>query len=168
MGNNLLQIFENDEFGNIRIVTIDNEPWFVGKDVATALGYKNTKDAIISHIDKEDRRIIQRSEIATIENHIPKEVFPVNFVSAEIPSRGLTAINESGVYALIFGSKLPNAKKFKHWVTSKFYHQFEKQVDIIVTPVGLLFNMKTIHCSQLRNQHGLKNTIRICRLFVRK
>lgn len=126
MGNNLLQIFENDEFGNIRIVTIDNEPWFVGKDVATALGYKNTKDAIISHIDKEDRHIIQRSEIATIENHIPKEVFPVNFVSAEIPSRGLTAINESGVYALIFGSKLPNAKKFKHWVTSEVLPSIRK------------------------------------------
>lgn len=90
------------------------------------LDIKNTKDAIISHIDKEDRRIIQRSEIATIENHIPKEVFPVNFVSAEIPSRGLTAINESGVYALIFGSKLPNAKKFKHWVTSEVLPSIRK------------------------------------------
>lgn len=103
---NELQIFENEEFGRIRSVSIDEEPWLAGKDVAIALGYKNTKDAIITHIDEEDRRIIQRSEIATIENHLPKDVFPVNFVSGEIPNRGLTFVNESGLYALIFGSKL--------------------------------------------------------------
>ena len=116
---NTLQIFKNKEFGQIRTVTIDNEPWFVGKDVATALGYKNTKDALISHVEEEDRRILQRSEVATIKNHLPKDVFPVNFVSADIPNRGLTIINESGLYALIFGSKLPSAKRFKHWVTSE-------------------------------------------------
>lgn len=97
----------------------DGEPWFVGKDVAEALGYKNTKDALISHVAEDDKRIIQRSEIATIENHLPKEVFPMNFVSVEIPNRGLTAINESGLYSLIFGSKLETAKKFKRWVTSE-------------------------------------------------
>lgn len=116
---NNLQIFSNEEFGQIRTITIDGEPWFIGRDVAVALGYKNTKDALISHVDKLDKRIIQRSEIATIENHIPKEVFPVNFVSGDIPNRGLTAINESGLYALIFGSKLESAKRFKHWVTSE-------------------------------------------------
>lgn len=99
------------------ILTIS--PWFVGKDVATALGYKNTKDALISHVTEEDKRILQRSEIATIENHLPKEVFPVNFVSGDIPNRGLTIINESGLYALIFGSKLESAKRFKHWVTAE-------------------------------------------------
>lgn len=114
-----LQIFKNEEFGEVRTVTIDNEPWFVGKDVATALGYSNTKDALISHVTEEDKRILQRSEIATIENHLPKEVFPVNFVSGDIPNRGLTIINESGLYALIFGSKLESAKRFKHWVTSE-------------------------------------------------
>lgn len=114
-----LQIFRNEEFGEIRTVTIDREPWFVGKDVATALGYSNTKDALISHVTEEDKRILQRSEIATIENHLPKEVFPVNFVSGDIPNRGLTIINESGLYALIFGSKLESAKRFKHWVTSE-------------------------------------------------
>lgn len=116
---NELQIFKNEEFGEVRTVTIDNEPWFVGKDVATALGYKNTKDALISHVTEEDKRILQRSEIATIENHLPKEVFPVNFVSGDIPNRGLTIINESGLYALIFGSKLESAKRFKHWVTAE-------------------------------------------------
>lgn len=116
---NELQIFKNEEFGEIRTVTIDNEPWFVGKDVATALGYSNTKDALISHVAEEDKRILKRSEIATIENHLPKDVFPVNFVSGDIPNRGLTIISESGLYALIFGSKLESAKRFKHWVTSE-------------------------------------------------
>ena len=123
---NELQIFENEEFGEIRTVTINNEPWFVGKDVATALGYKNTKDAIISHVDDEDKTVIQRSEIATLENHIPEDVLPMNFVSAEIPNRGLTTINESGLYALIFGSKLETAKKFKHWVTSEVLPSLRK------------------------------------------
>ena len=64
---NEIQIFNSTEFGNIRTVTIDNEPWLSGKDVAKALGYKNTKDAVLTHVDEEDRRIIQRSEIATFE-----------------------------------------------------------------------------------------------------
>lgn len=114
-----IQIFENPEFGSIRTVEINNEPWFVGKDVAEALGYKNTKDAIGNHVDDFDKRIFQRSENATLENHLPKDVFPVNFVDATIPNRGLTVINESGVYSLVFGSKLPKAKEFKRWVTSE-------------------------------------------------
>lgn len=93
----------NEEFGEIRTVTIDGEPWFVGKDVAVALGYSNTKDAIASHVAEEDKQVIQKSEITTFE----------------IPNRGLTVINESGLYALIFGSKLETAKRFKRWVTSE-------------------------------------------------
>lgn len=116
---NELKIFENQEFGRIRVVKQNGEPWFVGKDVAGALGYSNTKDAISSHIDAEDKRIIQRSEIATVENHIPKSAFPINFVSGDIPNRGLTIINESGLYSLILSSKLPTAKQFKRWVTSE-------------------------------------------------
>lgn len=123
---NELQIFKNEEFGQVRTVTIDNKPWFVGKDVAEALGYSNTKDALISHVGEEDKRILQRSEIATIENHLPKEVFPVNFTSGDIPNRGLTIINESGLYALIFGSKLESAKRFKHWVTSEVLPSIRK------------------------------------------
>lgn len=69
---NDIRIFNNEEFGNVRTVTIDNEPWFVGKDVAEALGYSNTRDALATHVVDEDKRIIQRSEIATLENHIPK------------------------------------------------------------------------------------------------
>jgi len=98
-----LQIFTNEEFGYIRTIEIDGEPWMVGKDVAKALGYTDTKSAIQSHVDEEDKRIIQRGQIATLE----------------IPNRGLTIINESGMYSLVFGSKLEDAKRFKHWVTSE-------------------------------------------------
>lgn len=123
---NNLMIFKNEEFGEIRSLEINNEPYFVGKEIAKVLGYKNTKDALINHVDEDDKRILQRSEIATIENHIPKEVFPVNFTNGEIPNRGLTIINESGVYSLVFGSKLPNAKRFKRWVTSEVLPSIRK------------------------------------------
>ena len=96
---NNLQIFENQEFGSIRTVIINGEPWFVGKDVAMALGYKDTAKAIKAHIDSEDKGV------------------------GEIPTPGgtqdTTIINESGMYSLIFGSKLESAKRFKHWVTSE-------------------------------------------------
>ena len=67
-----VQLFTNPTFGSVRVVMQNDEPWFVGKDVAEALGYANTKDAILSHVDEEDRRIIQRSDFATFENHLPK------------------------------------------------------------------------------------------------
>lgn len=98
-----IQVFNNPEFGEVRTVNIDGDPWLVGKDVAAALGYSNTKDALASHVDAEDKSILQRSENATFE----------------IPTRGLTIINESGLYSLVLSSKLPTAKKFKHWVTSE-------------------------------------------------
>jgi len=98
-----LQVFNNTEFGGIRAVEINGEPWLVGKDVAAALGYCNTKDALATHVETDDKQIIQRSENATLE----------------IPNRGLTIINESGLYSLILSSKLPDAKRFKHWVTSE-------------------------------------------------
>lgn len=114
-----LKVFENPEFGAVRAVEMEGEPWFVGRDVAEALGYSNTKDALSTHVDCEDKRILQRSEITTIENHIPKSALPVNFVHADIPNRGLTIINESGLYSLVLSSKLPGAKKFKRWVTAE-------------------------------------------------
>lgn len=122
-----LKVFKNPQFGAVRTVEVNGEPWFVGKDVATALGYSNTKDALISHVDNEDKRILQRSEITTIENHIPKSALPVNFVSTDIPNRGLTIINESGTYSLILSSKLPDAKKFKRWVTSDVLPSLRKR-----------------------------------------
>lgn len=78
--------------------------------MAEVLGYKNTKDALGSHVDSDDKKIIQRSETATLD----------------IPNRGLTVINESGVYSLIFGSKLDSAKRFKKWVTSEVLPSIRK------------------------------------------
>lgn len=124
--NNKLKIFENPEFGSIRTVETNGEPWLVGKDVAEALGYSNTKDAIANHVDSEDKRIIQKSEFTTFENHIPKSALPVNFIPADVPNRGLTIINESGLYSLILSSKLPKAKEFKHWVTSEVLPSIRK------------------------------------------
>lgn len=97
---NKLQIFNSAEFGEIRTVTIDNEPWFVGKDVAEALGYSNTRDALATHISEEDKNTVV---ISDGKRGNPNQV----------------VINESGLYALIFGSKLDSAKRFKHWVTSE-------------------------------------------------
>lgn len=107
---NDITIFSNTEFGEIRALEIDGEPWFVGKDVATALGYSNAKDAIKTHVEEEDKSIIQRSQNATLE----------------IPNRGLTIISESGLYSLILGSKLESAKKFKHWVTREVLPSIRK------------------------------------------
>lgn len=105
-----LKVFKNQEFGEVRTVTIDGEAYFVGKDVAEILGYSNTKDALASHVDPDDKTIMQRSESTTFD----------------IPNRGLTIINESGLYSLILSSKLPTAKKFKHWVTSEVLPAIQK------------------------------------------
>lgn len=97
---NNIQIFKNEIFGELRTVVIDNEPWFVGKDVAENLGYSNPRKAIIDHVDEDDKR-----GGVTIRDSIGREQNPV-------------FINESGLYALVFTSKLPKAREFKHWVTA--------------------------------------------------
>lgn len=98
---NELQIFKSPEFGQVRTVTIDGEPWFVAKDVAMALGYAKPENAVANHIDSEDKTstLIQGSG----SNYKSKA----------------TLINESGLYSLVLSSKLPTAKKFKHWITSE-------------------------------------------------
>lgn len=95
---NELQLFQNPDFGGVRGLTIDGEPWLVGKDVALVLGYCNPQKAIRDHVDEDDRTV--------------NESFTVN-------GTAIVLINESGLYSLIFSSKLPNAKKFKRWVTSE-------------------------------------------------
>ena len=97
---NELQIFENPEFGEVRTVVIDDEPWFVGKDVATALGYVDVNKAVAMHVDGDDKKLNDKT-------------------SSSFGQRGATLINESGLYSLVLSSKLPTAKKFKHWVTSE-------------------------------------------------
>lgn len=95
----VLRAFASEEFGSIRSIMIDSDPWFVGKDVATALGYGDTDQALRKHVDTEDR--LTRRFNGSGQNRL------------------MTVINESGLYALIFGSKLDSAKRFKRWVTSE-------------------------------------------------
>ena len=103
-----LQIFKNNEFGEVRVLEIDNEPWFVGKDVAGVLGYSNTRKAIIDHVDTEDKKMG-----VTIRDSIGRGQTP-------------TFINESGLYSLILSSKMPSAKKFKKWVTGEILPTIRK------------------------------------------
>jgi prophage antirepressor-like protein len=95
-----LQVFENEEFGKVRVLEIDGQPWFVGMDVTEILGYSNGSRDINRHVDEEDR---QNYRNGTLEQS----------------NRGVTIINESGLYSLILSSKLPKAKRFKRWVTSE-------------------------------------------------
>lgn len=94
-----LMIFNNPYFGDVRIVEQEGEPWFVGKDVATALGYKNSRQALATNVDSDDRGV---QEMDTPSG-----------------TQEMTIINESGLYSLILGSKLPTAKEFKRWVTGE-------------------------------------------------
>ena len=119
MTNTNMEIFKNEEFGSVRVVVIDNDPWFVGRDVAAALGYANTKDALGKHIDAEDKRIIQRSSGATFE----------------IPVRGLTVINESGLYSLMLSCRLASGKSFKRWITAEVLPTIRKNGFYITDPL---------------------------------
>lgn len=105
---NEIQIFNNPQFGEVRAVTIDNEPWFVGKDVAERLGYSNTRKAISDHVDSEDK-----TDGVTIRDPIGREQNPM-------------FINESGLYSLVLSSKLPTAKAFKRWITSEVIPSIRK------------------------------------------
>ena len=103
---NEIKIFENEEFGSVRTMEINGEPYFVGKDVAEILGYANTSKALIDHVDDEDKLN--------------------NETLSSLGQRGGWLINESGLYSLILSSKLPNAKKFKRWVTSEILPSIRK------------------------------------------
>ena len=105
-----LQIFNNPEFGKIRAVEIDGQPWLVGKDVARALGYTNPKKALADHVDPDDKR---QGDGVTIRDPMGREQHP-------------TVINESGFYSLVLSSKLPKAKEFKRWVTSEVLPSIRK------------------------------------------
>lgn len=94
---NALKIFENSEFGKIQVIERNGEPWFIGKEIATVLGYKNANDALIKHVDDEDKGVAKRDTLGGKQN--------------------IVIINESGLYSLILSSKLEKAKAFKRWVT---------------------------------------------------
>lgn len=139
---NELKVFDNPEFGEIRTVDIDNEPWFVGKDVAAALGYVEPTKAAREKVDPEDRGV---SEIDTPSG-----------------TQQMTIINESGLYALVLSSKLPTAKAFKRWITHDVipsirkhgaYMTPEKLQEAILNP-----DMMIQLCQQLKDEQE-KNTV---------
>ena len=111
---NNLQIFENPDFGQVRMVMIEDNPYFVGKDVAEILGYKNPNEAIQDHVDNEDKFL--RSSMGS---EMLKLFSSVKDIQNKFGRQDNWFINESGVYALVFSSKLPKAKEFKRWVTSE-------------------------------------------------
>jgi anti-repressor protein len=111
---NQLQVFQNAEFGKVRTVVIDGEPWLVGKDVAETLGYTNTRKAIADHVDEEDKGVTKCDTLGGKQD--------------------LTVINESGLYSLVIGSKLPTAKKFKRWVTSEVLPTIRKTGAYVANP----------------------------------
>ncbi|HEM3275255.1 TPA: phage antirepressor KilAC domain-containing protein [Streptococcus suis] len=94
-----LQIFKNEQFGEVQLVELNNEPWFIGKEIAEILGYKNSRDALSKHVDEEDKGVAKRDTLGGSQDQV--------------------IINESGLYSLILKSKLPQAKQFKRWVTSE-------------------------------------------------
>ena len=110
---NDIQIFKNEEFGSIRTVMVKDEPWFVGKDIARCIGYKDAKAAVRDHVDDFDKGV------------------------GEIPTPGgkqnITIINESGLYSLILSSKLPTARHFKRWVTSEVLPSIRKHGNTAIT-----------------------------------
>lgn len=102
-----LQIFKNAEFGSIRTMTLNGEPYFVGRDVAEILGYANASKAVLAHVDEEDKTFLMLDIADSKNGNVP------------VGQSKTALINESGLYSLILGSKLPGAKKFKRWVTSE-------------------------------------------------
>lgn len=116
---NELQIFNSTEFGEVRTIIKDNEIWFVGKDVAKALGYSDTNKAVAMHVDDEDKQLNDKT-------------------SSSFGQRGATIINESGLYSLVLSSKLPKAKEFKRWITKEVIPSIRKYGGYIAKPLNQL------------------------------
>lgn len=108
-----LKVFQNKEFGEVRVVDVEGVPYFVGKDVATILGYSNSRKALIDHVDADDKGVTKCDTLGG--------------------SQELTVINESGLYSLILSSKMPTAKKFKRWVTSEVLPSIRKNGAYLTT-----------------------------------
>ena len=133
---NELQMFNNPDFGQVRVVNINGEPWLVGKDVAEALGYSNSRKALIDHVDDDDKGVTKCNTLGGVQN--------------------MTISNESGVYALVLSSKLPKAKEFKRWVTSEVLPSIRKHgaymtkptIEQIITSPDFLIKLAT----ELKNE----------------
>lgn len=129
---NNIQVFNNEELGCIRTVIINDQPWFVGKDIAVALGYSNTRDALAKRVDAEDKGVAKRDTLGGTQE--------------------LAVINESGLYSLILSSKLPSAKKFKHWVTSEVLPCIRKTGHYGNTPLKDVINLIRITRDNIEKQ----------------
>ena len=140
-----LQTFDNASFGNIRVVMIDNAPWFIGKDITSILGYQNGSRDIKKHVDEEDRQLIT----------------PLNYQngSLAIPNRGLVVINESGLYSLMLSSTLPTAKQFKHWVTADVLPQIRQTGKYAPAPASLDEQLLQHMQTSYQLMEALKNRI---------
>ena len=141
---NEMQVFQNPEFGQIRTVEINGEPWFVGKDVAQTLGYKDTVNALKAHVDEEDRQRGWR-------------------ITTPSGTQDMTIINESGLYSLVLSSKLPDAKKFKRWVTAEVIPSIRKH-GAYMTPETLeqaILNPDTMIrlCTELKEEQEKRRTL---------
>ena len=132
-----IQVFNNTEFGEIRSMTIDGEPYFVGKDVAAALGYSNPRKAIGDHVDEEDKGVTKCDTLGGGQN--------------------LTIINESGMYSLILGSKLDGAKRFKRWVTSEILPTIRKTGAFATDSAAAEYKARELRIREMNAQARLIN-----------
>lgn len=149
---NNIQVFENSEFGSIRTVEINKEPFFVAKDVAEILGYSNSRKAIIDHVDEEDKGVTKCDTLGGVQE--------------------LSVINESGLYSLVLSSKLPTAKRFKRWVTSEvlpairktggYIGGAENMTEAEIMARAVLIGQRTIE-EQKRKIDNLQNEIDVNR-----
>ena len=137
MKENQIQIFNNTEFGEIRTMEINGEPWFVGKDVATALGYTNASKALNDHVDSEDKLN--------------------NETLSSLGQRGGWLINESGMYSLILGSKLDGAKRFKRWVTSEVLPSIRKSGAYATDSAAAEYKARELRIKEMNAQARLLN-----------
>lgn len=150
---NELKIFNNPEFGSVRTMTIENEPWFVGKDVAEILGYSNASKAVSTHVDQEDKLLIMLDIADSQNGNLP------------IGQSKTAVINESGLYSLILSSKMPKAKQFKRWVTSEILPAIRKHgvyaVDEVLANPDMLISALTELKKERAKSKELTNTIAV-------
>lgn len=140
-----LQIFNNAEFGSVRTLAINGEPYFVGRDVAEILGYSNTRDALAKRVDDEDKGVAKCDTLGGTQE--------------------LVVINESGLYSLILSSKLPNAKRFKHWVTSEVLPSIRKHgvyaIDEVLENPDMLIEALTKLKAERERAKALEQTVAV-------
>lgn len=156
---NNIKIFENAEFGSVRTLEVNGEPYFVGKDVAEILGYSNVNKAIQMHVDDEDKRTLDFKGFS----HFGTSLWNGNDFSNK------TIINESGLYSLILSSKLPKAKEFKHWVTSEVLPSIRKHGaymtdDVLhraITEPDFLIQLATELKEEQEKRRALESTVAV-------